>query len=31
MYKKQIPLIKWGHMINDNENEVETEKNRSHR
>ena len=25
MYKKQVLLFKWGHMINDNENEAENE------
>ena len=24
--KKQVPLIKWGYMINDNENKAENEK-----
>ena len=26
MYKNQTPLIKWGYMINDNENKAEDEK-----
>ena len=31
MYKKQVRLFKWGYMINDNKNDAENEKNRSHR
>ena len=26
MYKKQVHLIRWGYMIDDNENEAENEK-----
>ena len=26
MYKKQVHLIRWGYMINDNKNETENEK-----
>ena len=26
MCKKQVHLFKWGHMINDNENDAENEK-----
>ena len=31
MYKKQVRLFKRGYMINDNKNDAENEKNRSHR
>ena len=31
MYKKQVRLFKWGYTINDNKNDAENEKNRSHR
>ena len=26
MYKKQVYLIRWGYMIDDNKNETENEK-----